>query len=121
MQRPISPHLTVFKPHLSMVSSITFRITGVALQTVVTGVPLCLLALPGDYSHYLDMVKNMAPGPAFIASCKLLLVFPLVFHFFNGIRHLDAGMGFGVKTLYNTGVAVWILTAIFTIYFAVFY
>ncbi|XP_076457566.1 succinate dehydrogenase cytochrome b560 subunit, mitochondrial-like [Babylonia areolata] len=123
LQRPISPHLTVFKPHLPMMSSITFRITGVAVQVAATGASLCLLALPGDFSHYLEMVKNLELGPAVISSLKLLVVFPVVYHFINGIRHLvwDAGFGFSKQMLQKSSVAVWVLTVIFTVYFALYY
>ncbi|KAK7106254.1 succinate dehydrogenase cytochrome b560 subunit, mitochondrial-like [Littorina saxatilis] len=122
LQRPLSPFLTVYKPHLAMMTSLTHRVTGVAMQCAVAGISITLLALPGDYPHYLELVKSMSLGPAFIYAMKLILAFPVTYHFLNGIRHLawDAGVGFGLKTLYKSGYFVMALTAVVTTYFVFF-
>nr|KAG5688276.1 hypothetical protein BaRGS_007916 [Batillaria attramentaria] len=89
------------------------------MQCAVAGVSITLLALPGDFTHYLELVKNMALGPVIIYGFKLILAFPVTYHFLNGIRHLawDAGVGFGLSTLYKTGYFVMGLTALVTAYF----
>ena len=54
----------------------------------VAGVSITLLALPGDFTHYLEVVKGLALGPVIIYGMKLVLAFPVTYHFLNGIRHL---------------------------------
>lgn len=54
----------------------------------VAGISITLLVLPGDFTHYLELVKNLALGPVIIYGMKLVLAFPVTYHFLNGIRHL---------------------------------
>ncbi|KAL8588753.1 hypothetical protein ACOMHN_042095 [Nucella lapillus] len=119
LKRPLSPFLTVYKPHLAMMTSLTHRVTGVVMMCAATTVSITLLALPGDFPHYLELVKNLALGPVIIYSAKLILAFPVTYHFLNGIRHLawDAGKGFGLETLYKSAYFAMGLTALVTGYF----
>ena len=108
VERPLSPHIQIYKPQLTSVLSILHRATGVALGA---GAPLLawwLLAAaygPGQF----------ATAQAFMASWlgRLLLfgfTFSLFYHLCNGIRHLfwDAGWGFELKTVYASG---WLVVA----------
>jgi len=54
----------------------------------VAGISITLLVLPGDFTHYLELVKNLSLGPVIIYGMKLVLAFPVTYHFLNGIRHL---------------------------------
>jgi succinate dehydrogenase / fumarate reductase cytochrome b subunit len=104
--RPISPHLQIYKPQLTSMLSILHRITGVALSVGTLVLVYWLIAA--------------AAGPAAFDSAqaivgswlgRLLLfgwAFALFFHLTNGIRHLfwDAGYGFELKTVYASGWAV---------------
>ncbi|KAL8612315.1 hypothetical protein ACOMHN_062262 [Nucella lapillus] len=133
LKRPLSLFLTVYKPHLAMMTSLTHRVTEVAMMCAATTVSITLLALPGDFPHYLELAKNLALGPVIIYSAKLLLAFdichhlqrqappclPRHLHFLNGIRHLawDAGKGFGLETLYKSAYFAMGLTALVTGYF----
>ena len=60
----------------------TVNVTAVALISIT------LLALPGDFTHYLELVRNLSMGPVIIYSLKAILAFPVTYHFLNGIRHL---------------------------------
>lgn len=104
--RPLSPHLQVYKPQLTSVLSITHRATGVALALGLLLLVYWLLAL--------------AAGPESFAGARALLSswigrivlfgfsFALFYHLCNGIRHLfwDAGLGFELKAVYASGWAV---------------
>lgn len=95
-QRPLSPHLQIYKWQVQMMTSIVHRITGVALAAgtllVVAGL-VHLAAGEESYSHF----KAVAGSPAGLA-----LLFgwswALFYHLCNGIRHLlqDAGFGFEI-------------------------
>ncbi|XP_027295450.1 succinate dehydrogenase cytochrome b560 subunit, mitochondrial isoform X1 [Cricetulus griseus] len=88
-KRPVSPHLTIYRWSLPMVMSICHRGTGVALSGGVSLFGLSALLLPGNFESYLMFIKSLCLGPALIHSAKFVLVFPLMYHSLNGIRHLD--------------------------------
>ena len=101
--RPISPHLQVYRPQLTSVLSILHRITGVALAVGTILLVYWLIAAASGPEAF-------ASAEAFFGSWlgRILLfgwTFALYFHLTNGIRHLfwDAGFGFELKTVYASG------------------
>ena len=113
--RPLSPHLGIYRWQITMSMSILHRATGVALA-VGSPVLVWWLVAAGmgpdafDHAHRL-----LASGLG-----QFLLIgwtFSLFYHLCNGIRHLcwDAGWGFEIKTLYVTGYAVWVVALLLTI------
>ncbi|XP_064331411.1 succinate dehydrogenase cytochrome b560 subunit, mitochondrial isoform X1 [Phalacrocorax carbo] len=110
--RPLSPHVTIYKWSLPMAMSITHRGTGIALSLGVSFFGLAALLLPEQFPHYLAVVKSLSLGPALIYSAKFALAFPLSYHTWNGIRHLawDMGKGFKIPQVNQSGVLVLILT-----------
>merc|ERR1712203_364987 len=99
--RPMSPHLTIML-------SISHRISGLMQSGILSAVALGAVALPGSYPHYLSMVQALGIGPVLIFSAKFVLAFPILFHFWNGFRHLawDMGHGFKIAELYKSGYFV---------------
>lgn len=104
--RPLSPHLQIYKPQLTAVLSIAHRATGIflALGTVLLVYWLVALAQGPD---------SYAQAQAFFGSVlgRLILfpwVFSLFYHLSNGIRHLfwDMGVGFEIATVYTSGKIV---------------
>lgn len=91
--RPLSPHLTIYRFAYTMALSIVHRITGVALAVGVIVLVLWLAALAGgeqSYTAYLGFA-----GSWLFRLLLALWVMAFVYHFCNGIRHLfwDAGKG----------------------------
>jgi succinate dehydrogenase / fumarate reductase cytochrome b subunit len=113
-QRPLSPHLQIYRPQLTSLLSITHRATGACLA-------LCLPA-------FVWWLYAVAAGPAIYTPTKAFLVsqvglvplvavsFALIYHSFNGLRHLfwDTGRGLDLPTLYRTGYAVLALSVLAT-------
>ncbi|XP_053331131.1 succinate dehydrogenase cytochrome b560 subunit, mitochondrial [Spea bombifrons] len=112
LNRPMSPHITIYRWSMPMMMSITHRGTGVAMSAGVSLFALAALALPGDYASYLELVKSLSLGPALIYSAKFTLAFPLTYHTWNGVRHLawDLGKGFKIPQVYQSGYIVLALT-----------
>ncbi|XP_029308515.1 succinate dehydrogenase cytochrome b560 subunit, mitochondrial [Cottoperca gobio] len=108
LNRPMSPHITVYKWSVPMMMSITFRGTGVGLSGAISAFALAALVLPGSYPHYLDLIHSLSVGPYLIGLAKFGLAFPVSFHTYNGIRHLfwDLGKGFKIPDVYRTGYTV---------------
>ncbi|XP_027766986.1 succinate dehydrogenase cytochrome b560 subunit, mitochondrial, partial [Empidonax traillii] len=103
--RPLSPHVTIYKWSLPMAMSITHRGTGVALSLGVSLFGLAALLMPEPFPYYLAQVRALSLGPALLCSAKFLLALPVSYHTWNGIRHLvqpwhtwggDMGMGMGL-------------------------
>jgi succinate dehydrogenase / fumarate reductase cytochrome b subunit len=113
-ERPLSPHLQVYRWQITMTMSILHRITGVAITVGAFGLAWWLVALAEGGAQY-------AQAAAIIASpLGMLLLFgfslALVYHLLNGIRHLlwDMGWGFDIPEIYRSGWAVLVLTVVFT-------
>ncbi|KAM9294666.1 succinate dehydrogenase cytochrome b560 subunit, mitochondrial [Gastrophryne carolinensis] len=112
LNRPVSPHITIYGWSLPMAMSIIHRGTGVAMSAGVSLFSLAALGLPGDYASYLELIKSLSLGPALIYSAKFALAFPFMYHTWNGIRHLawDMGKGFKIPEVYQSGYIVVALT-----------
>ncbi|KAJ8268540.1 hypothetical protein COCON_G00137120 [Conger conger] len=112
LNRPMSPHITVYRWSIPMVMSITHRGTGVGLSGGISLFALAALVLPGDYTSHLELVNSLSLGPALITSAKFILAFPVMYHTCNGIRHLvwDLGKGFKIPEVYRSGYMVVVLS-----------
>ena len=104
--RPLSPHLQVYKPQLTSVLSIFHRGTGVVLAIGSILVAYWLSAIATGPEAY-------ATASAILGSFlgKLILfgwTWALFYHLCNGIRHLlwDSGFGFDLPTTYLSGKIV---------------
>jgi succinate dehydrogenase / fumarate reductase cytochrome b subunit len=101
--RPLSPHLQVYKPQLTTFMSITHRATGIALAVGTLMLVCWLIAAATGETAFAEV-------QAFLGSIigRLLLLgwsYALFYHMCNGLRHLfwDAGKGFEIETAYLTG------------------
>ena len=113
--RPLSPHLQVYKPQLTSVLSIAHRGTGVALTAGTILLVYWLVALASGPESY-------ASAQAILGSLvgRVLLfgwTFALFYHLCNGIRHLfwDAGYGFELDSAYRSGKVVVIVSILLTL------
>ena len=101
--RPLSPHLTVYKPQMTSVLSITHRATGVALY--IGAFVLAWGIILGIYSCncILDLVKTDI-GQILLFGWSVALFY----HALNGVRHLfwDMGKGLEISTATKSGYAV---------------
>ncbi|MCI4644966.1 MAG: succinate dehydrogenase, cytochrome b556 subunit [Hyphomonadaceae bacterium] len=104
--RPMSPHLQVWKPHLTMAASITQRITGVALYfgTFLITAWVFALAMPakadGAPAECYTVIESIISS-VFGQILLVLWAAAVLFHLANGIRHLlwdGPHLGFEPKT-----------------------
>ena len=113
--RPLSPHLSVYRWQISNSLSILHRMTGVALFSGAFLFVIWLLsALGGEacYTMFMDIICSWF---------GILVVFGYTFCFYyhlcNGIRHLawDIGKGYEKDTAVKTGIAVLITSTVLTL------
>lgn len=104
--RPLSPHLSVYRPQWTSVLSICHRITGVGL-TLGAGLVVWWLLAAATSEDYFELVDGILTS--WIGHLVLLgLTWALAFHFLNGIRHLwwDTGRGFDLDKVEMSGKIV---------------
>ena len=113
--RPLSPHLQVYRPQITSVLSILHRITGVGLLVGLLLLTCWLVAAAGGAEDY-------AALQGFLASWfgRLLLfgfTVALFYHLCNGIRHLywDAGHGFELDSVTRSGWMVLVGTLVLSV------
>ena len=95
VERPLSPHLTIYKPMLTMLMSIAHRITGFGLYFGTLLLAWWLLAAASGPNAYAGIGSFMS---SFIGRIVLFgYTWALMHHMLGGIRHLiwDTGYGFG--------------------------
>lgn len=114
-QRPLSPHLQIYKPQITSVTSIFHRTTGVVLMGGLFLVTWGLVALATGEDSF-------ATFSAFIGSfLGRLIMFGWTLSFFyhlcSGIRHLilDTGRLFEIKKAYQAAYIVYAMALILTI------
>lgn len=112
--RPLSPHLQVYKPQITSMTSFAHRATGFVLALGFIDLVIFLAAAAGG-------PESFATAMAFFGSVAgqlilLALVFSFVYHLCNGIRHLlwDAGIGLELETARASGWAVLAASVVLT-------
>lgn len=97
-ERPLSPHLQVWRWHITMATSIAHRVTGVGLYLgalIAAGWAISLASGPEAYGAYKALMGS------FLGKVVLFgMTLSLFYHLANGIRHLvwDAGHGLDIKS-----------------------
>lgn len=91
--RPLSPHLTIYRLMYTMALSILHRITGVWLATGLCALVYWLMSAAAGEAPYLRAMALL--GSAAGRILLLLWLAAFCYHFANGLRHLgwDAGLG----------------------------
>lgn len=104
--RPLSPHLEIYRREINMMTSIVNRITGVGMG--LAGFLIVWWLMAGATSEaYFDYVNGLLTSWLGL----LILVgslWALWFHFLGGMRHLwmDFGYGYDIETVTKSG---WVL------------
>lgn len=113
-QRPLSPHLQVYRWQITMTMSILHRATGVVLVAGAFALAWWLLAVAAGGEAYASSAACLASPLGKLALFGFSLA--LVYHLLNGIRHLlwDMGRGFAIPDVYRSGYAVAGLTVLLT-------
>ena len=117
---PLSPHLQIYRWHISSLLSITHRIAGVInlLALILIFFWLVVLSLgESNYELFLSIINSF-----FGKSILIGFTWSMSFHLLSGIRHLvwDLGYGFEIKTANISGIIVIITSLVVTVIFWLF-
>ena len=110
-KRPLSPHLQVYKPQLTSMTSILHRATGTAMALGLLIVVWWLVAAasgPDAFDYAMDITET-GIGTFILFGFSVAMAY----HLCSGIRHLifDTGRLFKLKDAYASGYLVFVLTA----------
>tara|TARA_B100001758_G_C17841241_1_gene319272 strand:+ start:7 stop:393 length:387 start_codon:yes stop_codon:yes gene_type:complete len=119
-KNPLSPHLQIYRWHISSLLSITHRISGVINLFALILIFFWLLFLSFDKSHY--ELFLLAINSFFGKFILIGFAWSMCFHILSGIRHLiwDFGYGFEIKTANISGIIVIVFSLVLTIIFWLF-
>ncbi len=113
--RPLSPHITIYRPQLTSITSILTRITGTSLLfgALLTVWWFLSAASSPEYFVFADGLITSFLGDLIMA----LSVWALWYHSLAGLRHLywDTGRGLEIETAEKSGVAVIVLSVAMTV------
>ena len=114
MQRPTSPHLTIYRKQITSVLSILHRLTGLALVagTALMVAWVCIAAYGPIWYGQLHVWLSDGVGKF----CLMGWTLAFYYHFANGIRHLfwDIGKGYSIPAVHRTGWLVVLFTVMMT-------
>ncbi|MGR3722997.1 succinate dehydrogenase, cytochrome b556 subunit [Abyssibius alkaniclasticus] len=113
--RPLSPHLSVYRFQFTMLTSILHRITGMGLAVAAALVVWWFLALAigEDYFELANAILTSTLGYIIL----IIALWGLSYHLCNGIRHLmwDIGKGFSLGAAYASAIAVFVGATVLTV------
>nr|AND50355.1 succinate dehydrogenase subunit 3 [Flatbergium sericeum] len=120
INRPLSPHLTIYKPQLTSTFSIFHRISGAFLATMVF-FSIFFLKIgdlnPTFYYFYRYFFLFTFYFYWFILSVVNFTLLALCYHMSNGIRHLlwDWGLFLELSKVYTSGIIMLFCAACLTV------
>lgn len=122
--RPLSPHLQIYRPQLTSVMSISHRATGIVLSLGLIPLTYWLIAAasgPGAFA-----TAQAVFGSVIGRILMVIWSYCFFYHLCNGIRHLvwDTGHALDLDDVYTSGyvalsgsliltIVTWILVAVF--------
>lgn len=115
VERPLSPHLQIYRPQITSISSILTRITGNALIAgVILAIWWLLAAAAGpDYFDFVDGIATSWFGDLVFTGS----LWAVWYHYLAGLRHLywDAGNGLEIETAELLGWACVVGSVVLTV------
>jgi succinate dehydrogenase / fumarate reductase cytochrome b subunit len=115
IERPLSPHLQIYRWQITSVLSILHRLTGVALGLGALLLAWWLIATamgPETFATVQGFLRSILGRVILLG-----FTFALFFHLCNGIRHLawDLGLGLDIPTVTRSGWAAVVTSVALTV------
>ena len=118
IDRPLSPHLSIYRWPITMALSILHRMTGVALSLGFVALAVWLFDIASGADAYAMFIKYVDTWIG-----KLLLVgwsFAFFYHLSNGVRHLYWDTGRGLEKE-QASLSAWLVLVVAAALTAVFW
>jgi len=116
-ERPLSPHLQVYRPAISMVMSVFHRLTGMALYLGIILLAWWLIAAASGPDYYAVAMDWIGSPIGYLI--LIGLSWSVFHHALGGIRHFvwDTGRGFEIPTVLNLSWATLLGSLTITAFF----
>ena len=113
--RPLSPHLQIYRWQWTMALSILHRATGVALAAGTLLLVYWLMSLATGEAAFMGLQSFLVTLPGKV--CLIGWSWALFYHLANGIRHLfwDAGKGYSLPVAQASGYIVFVVSVLLTV------
>jgi succinate dehydrogenase / fumarate reductase cytochrome b subunit len=113
--RPLSPHLQIYRVQMTTALSILHRIAGIGLGLGALLLVYWVIAAAAGPERFGQAQALMGSWFGYLILFGFSVA--LFYHLANGIRHLfwDAGYGFELKSAYASGIAVLVATVVLTV------
>ena len=117
--RPISPHLSIYKPQISSVLSIGHRLSGVGLFFMISALGWWFILWV--FSKF-DQIYLKIFDSSFVRFLLIVTSYGFFYHLCTGIRHLiwDTGWGFSIRAINYSGWLAVIASILLTLIFWMF-
>ena len=117
--RPISPHLSIYKPQISSVLSIGHRLSGVGLFFMISALGWWFILWV--FSKF-DLIYLKIFDSSFVRFLLIVTSYGFFYHLCTGIRHLiwDTGWGFSIRAINYSGWLAVIASILLTLIFWMF-
>ncbi|KAI8129427.1 hypothetical protein FF38_13549 [Lucilia cuprina] len=115
--RSLSPHLSIYKPQITSIMSITLRMTGLTLGVIAWIVGLTALITDHNVDYLVSELKKLELDDCYWTSARIVVTFPFAFHFVAGVRHLlfDTSKFLEKPQFYATGYAAIIVAILLSV------
>ena len=114
LNRPLSPHLSIYKKVLTSVFSIFHRFTGIGMSigAILLSIWIILIALGPNYFSIFQLISSYFIFKIFL----FLWTLAVFYHLFNGIRYLiwSYGKMMDLGVVYKSGYVVLALSILST-------
>jgi succinate dehydrogenase / fumarate reductase cytochrome b subunit len=107
--RPLSPHLTIYRPQITSILSIMHRFTGVIVFFATLAFAwMLIVSIYGDKSTVIE-ISEWFFECWLIKAILFIWNFSIFFHLFNGIRHLAWDTGYGLDDIAKVRRSGWLV------------
>ncbi|XP_045467698.1 succinate dehydrogenase cytochrome b560 subunit, mitochondrial-like isoform X2 [Harmonia axyridis] len=116
--RPLTPFISIYATQLQGVMSISNRISGAVWTFQMFTFAVAALVLPESVEYYVDQINSWNIDPIAIFVGKCLVAWPMVYHTFDGTRHIlwDFGLILTNRSVAISGWIVVIISVTVTLY-----
>lgn len=113
-ERPLSPHLTIYRFGLNAITSVGHRGTGIFMAGGLGVASMALMGSSHDLAYHIEWMRDTG---FMLPLVKMAVAGPLVYHFMTGVRHImwDNIVAHDLETSYKMSYGIIGLSALVTL------
>mmetsp|Transcript_1465 Transcript_1465/g.3038 ORF Transcript_1465/g.3038 Transcript_1465/m.3038 type:complete len:171 (+) Transcript_1465:64-576(+) len=114
VDRPLSPHLTIYRFGLNAITSVGHRGTGMFMAGALGSAGIGLMVSSHDLAYFIEAMRDTG---FMLPLAKMAVAGPLSYHFMTGVRHVlwDNIIAHNLNTSYNMSYGIIALSGAITL------